>query len=497
MTTLRQAAVDARAGLAALQARGARRPRNSGWRRLAVAASAFTLALLIFVHSLHPSPWQAVRAACCVLVGGLLSVGLGSLAHWLTDHTAGRSVWMKLAAPILLSVLVVAVNVVVLARLLFTSDRDVQLVLGSLVFGVTVATVVSLPIIRRVGESIGRMELDARRIATGDYSVRLEENGPTEARELSQLAHWYNLMGANVLDASARQQAAEAERRQVITALSHDLRTPLSTIQIMIEAIADGVVSDPATIRRYHETIQAEADHLTDLIGDLFELARLESGTMQLDREALRIEEAIDGSVQAMRGRAAQAQVALVCRIDGALPSVFVDFDRISRVVGNLLQNAAAHTPAGGVIVVRVRAAVDANGEPTVVVQVIDSGDGIAAEALPHIFAATYRGDSSRPRQIGHAGNRDPRPQAGLGLAIAARIVDAHGGHVWAESPLSPEMRELVAACSPNTRPACEAPGAAVSFSLPAWLDRGPARARETESDQEGEGVAGSAARVD
>jgi signal transduction histidine kinase len=469
--TLRQTVINCRAALAMLWTSCVQAPRIIGWRRLGVTAVAFALALLIFAHSLHPSPWQAVRAACWVALSGLLSIGLGSLAHWLMDHAPTRSVRVKLAVPLLLSILVVSVNVVLLARLLFTSNRDVQLVLGSLLFGMTVALVVSLPIIKRVYEAIARIETDARRIASGEYAFRMAEDEATEAWELAQLAHWYNLMGANILEAAARRASAEAERRQVITALSHDLRTPLSAIQIMIDAIAEGVVTDPATIERYHRTIQLEADHLTDLIGDLVELARLESGTVHLDCGVHRIEDAIADVVQMMQEQAQQRQVYLGYHFDDDVPQVFADYDRILRLLSNLLQNAVGHVRAGGIILIRVTRGTSAEGDPTTLVQVIDTGEGIAADHLPHVFTATYRGETSRTRHKGLADPRHAPPEAGLGLAIAARIVEAHSGHIWAASPLPQELRELVvagggsAAAAPTTP---DMPGTVVSFSLPA-----------------------------
>ncbi len=489
MTTfpLRQVVINCRAALATLWTWRVQAPRSIGWRRLSITAVAFALALLIFVHSLNPSPWQAVRAACWVALSGLLSIGLGSLAHWLMDHAPTRSVKVKLAVPLLLSILVVSVNVVLLARLLFTSSRDVQLVLGSLLFGMTVALVVSLPIIKRVYEAIARIETDARRIASGEYAFRMAEDEATEAWELAQLAHWYNLMGASILEAAARRASAEAERRQVITALSHDLRTPLSAIQIMIDAIAEGVVTDPATIERYHRTIQREADHLTELIGDLFELARLESGTAQLDCDVHRIEDLVDDVVQVMQKQAEQRQVYLAYRIDDDIPHVFADYDRVLRLLSNLLQNAVGHTRAGGIILIRVARGTSAQGDPAVLVHIIDTGEGIAADDLPHVFTATYRGESSRTRHMSLVDPRHAPPEAGLGLAIAARIVQAHGGQIWAASPLPQDMRELAVTCGrgaevPPTLP--ELPGTVVSFSLPARTDREVAVALRLDEDQ-------------
>lgn len=438
---------------------------GSGW--LSVAGVAITLAVLIFVFNLHAVSGMFVRVTCCVVLGALVSVGLAALTLWLTEHTTTRSLWVRLIAPLVLSLLIVSVNVGLLARLLFTSAHDMGLLLAFLTFGVAVAGGVSLLIARRFAEFVSRMASDAQRVATGEYSVRLDEDVSTGARELSQLAHWYNLLIARILDARARQQAAEAVRSQVFTALSHDLRTPLSSIHLMAEAIADGVVTSPATVQRYQQVIQAEVDHLTSLIDDLFELARLESGNLSLEWAFQSIEEVVSEVVGSTRQCAEQAEVRLTCEVVEPVPYVFIDRERICRALDNLVQNAICHTQTGGTVLVRVLTQMAPMGKGAVLVQVIDTGEGIAAQDLPHIFTATYRAEPSRKRQAPLLSQSHQVAEGGLGLAIAARIVEAHGGRIWADSPLSDATREIVVTRTDNTRSSFVSPGTIVSFIVP------------------------------
>src|SRR5262249_31399 len=146
--------------------------------------------------------------------------------------------------------------------------------------------------------------IGARRIASGEYSYRLPERDPSGAEELSQLAVLFNQMAGCVETAFAERQTAEAERRQVIAALSHDLRTPLASIRAMIEALDDGVVSDAETIRRYQRSIRVEASHLGALMDDLFDLARLESGAFHLSRERMPIDDVLSDALESIQSQA-------------------------------------------------------------------------------------------------------------------------------------------------------------------------------------------------
>jgi signal transduction histidine kinase len=215
----------------------------------------------------------------------------------------------------------------------------------------------------------------------------------------------------------------EEARRQLVAAASHDLRTPLASLRLLVESIDDGVATGE-TRDRYLGEIRTHVGVLSDLIDDLFELSRIEAGDISWTMRQVELGELIDEAVAAMRAPAAARGV----RISADLPSAGLiaeaNAEKVQRVLFNLIQNAIRHTPADGSVTVRARP----HGK-TVEVEVDDEGAGIAPADAERVFDAFYRGDASR----GEDG-------AGLGLAISKAIVEAHGGHIWLE-PGAPGTR--------------------------------------------------------
>lgn len=208
----------------------------------------------------------------------------------------------------------------------------------------------------------------------------------------------------------------EAARRQLVAAASHDLRTPLASLRLLVEAIDDEVATGE-TRDRYLREIRTHVGVLSDLIDDLFELSRIEAGDISWTMRQVELGELIDDTVAAMRAPAAERGV----RISAELPTgglvAQANAEKVQRVLFNLIQNAIRHTPADGSVTVRARPA-----GKGVEVEVDDSGEGISAAEGERVFEAFYRGDASR----GEEG-------AGLGLAISKAIVEAHGGRIWLE----------------------------------------------------------------
>ena len=165
---------------------------------------------------------------------------------------------------------------------MFITVTDGQLLLVFLLFGVSLALAMAYSIAHEMSQSISRIEEGARRIAGGDYGFQLDAAETRGADEIARLASWFNQMAASVRQAFLQRQRADAERRQVITAVSHDLRTPVASVRAMIEAIDDGVVSDPETVRHYQRAIRAEMRRLSLLMDDLFDLSQLEARTLVL-----------------------------------------------------------------------------------------------------------------------------------------------------------------------------------------------------------------------
>jgi signal transduction histidine kinase len=443
-------------------------------RWLSMMALIFALAVPMIVLRLHPSLSDITRLALCLILSGATSVVLAAVAGWFAGLGRPESVGTRVGTLILMGVLVISVNVVLLARLLFASSRDMQLLLTFVAFGIAVALAVTSPIARRISYALGRLELGAGRIAAGEHTFRIAEDPASGAQELEHLASAINQMADGIQQASAQQQVAEAHRRQTITAVSHDLRTPVSAIQAMVEAIADGVVSDPATVRRYHETLRAEVDRLSTLLDELFELTRLESGAVELDCDRTCIGEIAVDAVEAARERAERTGIHLTAQIEDPLPDVCIDGGKIHRAMNVLLDNALRYTPPGGSIIVHVAPQPRAGQQPAVLVQVIDTGRGIAPQDLAHVFEPTYRAERSRARQITTLGATGVGSEVGLGLTLAAYVLRAHGGQIWVDSPLPPAARAFVALADEPSDPLVAlvvpdgVPGTMVSFTLPA-----------------------------
>jgi signal transduction histidine kinase len=215
-------------------------------------------------------------------------------------------------------------------------------------------------------------------------------------------------------DRSRRQ--IEAARRQLVAAASHDLRTPLASLRLLVESIDDGVATGE-TRDRYLAEIRTHVAVLSDLIDDLFELSRIEAGDISWTMRQVELGELIDDTVAAMRAPAEERGVRIAAELPPGGVLAQANAEKVQRVLFNLIQNAIRHTPADGSVTVRARPAADG-----VEIEVADEGDGIAPDDGDRVFEAFYRGDAAR----GEDG-------AGLGLAISRAIIEAHGGRIWLE----------------------------------------------------------------
>jgi signal transduction histidine kinase len=231
-------------------------------------------------------------------------------------------------------------------------------------------------------------------------------------------------VGAAALAAglAVRQSMEERMRRQVedarrglVAAASHDLRTPLASLRLLVEAIDDGVAGEDRD--RYLREIRTHVAVLSDLIDDLFELSRIEAGDISWTMRRVELGELIGDTVAAFRTSAEERGVHLAAELPREKVVAEADAEKVQRVLFNLIQNAIRHTPADGSVTVRAK-----GGPGGVEVEVADSGEGIPSGEGERVFEAFYRGDSSR--------NEDG---AGLGLAISRAIVEAHGGRIWLE----------------------------------------------------------------
>lgn len=215
----------------------------------------------------------------------------------------------------------------------------------------------------------------------------------------------------------------EEARRQLVAAASHDLRTPLASLRLLVESIDDGVVTGE-TRDRYLGEIRTHVAVLSDLVDDLFELSRIEAGDISWTMRQVELGDLIGDTVAAMRAPAEARGVKIAAELPPGHVVAQANAEKVQRVLFNLIQNAIRHTPADGSVTVRAR-----TDGGDVEVEVADDGEGIPAGDGERVFEAFYRGDAAR----GEDG-------AGLGLAISRAIVEAHGGKIWLE-PGSPGTR--------------------------------------------------------
>jgi signal transduction histidine kinase len=211
------------------------------------------------------------------------------------------------------------------------------------------------------------------------------------------------------------QRQVEEARRGLVAAASHDLRTPLASLRLLVEAIDDGIAGEDRD--RYLAEIGTHVAVLSDLIDDLFELSRIEAGDISWTLRQVELGELIGDTVAAFRTSAEERGVHLAAELPTEKVLAEADAEKVQRVLFNLIQNAIRHTPADGSVTVRAK-----GGPGGVEVEVADSGEGIPVEESERVFETFYRGEGSR--------NEDG---AGLGLAISRAIVEAHGGRIWLE----------------------------------------------------------------
>ncbi len=210
----------------------------------------------------------------------------------------------------------------------------------------------------------------------------------------------------------------ETIRREFVSNISHELRTPLASLRALVDTLRDGALEDPPAALHFLDRMDAEVDALTQMVRELQELSRIESGQVPMVLAPVSVAEVVVPTVERLRPQAERAGLTLEIALPEGLPLIWADTERLSQAITNIVHNAIKYTPEGGRI--RVSAA---HSDGRVVIAVSDTGQGIPPEALTRIFERFYRADPSR------AGRG-----TGLGLAIAKHIVQAHGGEIWAES---------------------------------------------------------------
>jgi signal transduction histidine kinase len=372
----------------------------------AAVAAALVFAIVAPVYGGHDALLTAALVAA-VSAGGL------AVAHAVAAQRRGWSLRRRFAIAIVTAVAVVIATVLAGAELMFVSDHD-ALVIAAIVLA---AAVVALRAARvtsaQVVDEVGQIRDALRAVGEGSRSARVDA---VAAAELAELAAAATVMTEQLAQEEARRDAAESARRNLVAAVSHDLRTPMTALRLLTEAIEDDIV-DEATRRRYLATMRTHLAALGALTDDLFELSRLEAGDLEWSIQRVALRDLVDEAVDAMRVEAAAKGVAVHAELPSTLGFARADPERLQRVLFNLIQNAIRHTPADGSVTVRASDA----GE-WVEIEVADTGEGIPAAQRDVVFDPFVRGDDARSGD-----------GAGLGLAISRAIVEGHGGRIWVD----------------------------------------------------------------
>jgi signal transduction histidine kinase len=345
----------------------------------------------------------------------LVAITLTAVATALAAPRLARaSFGVRLVSIAAFATLVGFANLTVLSLMMLVDAHATTVIAVLLVYSTAAAVGAGLATARETSDALASVGETAKRIAAGDLEARA---GPVGGgSEIESLAQALDEMAERLSSSLDREREAEAQRRHLVTAVSHDLRTPLSGLRAMVEAIEDGVVNEPATIRRYLGEMGSSVDSLVALVDDLFELVQLDAGAIQAETERARVEEVVGSALAACGAQASTKGLAVRAQIDGA--AEIPCSPRLTRVVQNLLQNAIRHTPSDGTVVIEA-----SHRGRELELAVRDSGDGIDGAVLDRVFEPFWRGDSARAGE-----------GSGLGLALAKRIVEGLGGSIAVES---------------------------------------------------------------
>ncbi len=397
---------------------------RDGWRTLALVAAVAaagalgTLAVGALVGMGTPDLTDLLVS---LLAAAVVTVVAAFVARPLLSRASMRQRFVALP---LVAAGVALANLVVLSGRMFVSHHDAVALSVLLCYSAAAGVGAALVLARSSSGALGRLGDTARRLGDGDLSARA---GALDAGlELDALGHTLDEMAQRLQNAQTREREVESMRRDLITTVSHDLRTPLASLRAMVEAIDEGVVRDPPSMERYAHEMRRSVTQLSDMVDDLFELAQLDAGAIETETRRARLDDIVTSAVAAVEPAAEAKGLALLTDLGGADDAACSP--RLVRVLQNLLANAVRHTPADGTV--RLTAA--RRGD-RLQVTVEDDGEGIAPEDLARVFEPFFRADPARSG----AG-------AGLGLALAKRIVEALGGRIVAESAASEGSRFAV-----------------------------------------------------
>jgi signal transduction histidine kinase len=372
---------------------------------VAVLGSLATSALL----GMHASETAHIAA---LLAPAAVATVLAAVAAPRLLSKASASTRMVAAAVV--AIVVALANLAALALDMIVEGHDAKALLILLVYSLGAGLTVAVALARASAPAFARVGKTVEALGEGDLSARVGQLGA--GPEMEALARTLDEMAERLEHVRERERQIEAMRKDLITAVSHDLRTPLASLRAMVEAVDDAVVTDPPTLRWYAAEMRRGVGQLSAMVDDLFELSQIEAGAIEIETRRVRLDEIVRSAVTAVEPNASGKGLAL--RTDLGAAADTPCSPRMKRVLQNLLMNAVRHTPSDGSVWVLAKRDSD-----RIEISVEDSGDGLSEADLGRIFEPFYRGDPARSG-----------PGAGLGLALSKRIVEGVGGRISAEA---------------------------------------------------------------
>lgn len=330
-----------------------------------------------------------------------------------------RSIFWTMSIIVLVTVGLVIVNIWTLTQLMFISSAYLGIMSTVLIFVGVSALSFGYFTTRAMTDRLRTLSKGAQQLARGNLSTRLHSYGNDE---IAQLTDAFNAMAHDLEAVDEEKRKLEQTRRNLVAWVSHDLRTPMTSMRVMLEALADGIITDTETRERYIQQSLGEISNLDQLIDNLFELAQLDIKDIHLDYATVSLNELLSDVVGALLPKAERKHISIVCTVASDADVVTIAPDKIQRVLSNLVDNAIKYTPPSEhirILTHKIPLGIE--------VSVTNTGVHLPADQLARLFDSFYRGDSSRQQTDGERG-------AGLGLAIARGFVQAHGGTIHAAS---------------------------------------------------------------
>ncbi len=333
-----------------------------------------------------------------------------------------RSLGYALFAAYAIGAGIILLTVLVTTRLMFISVHDATLAVVLVVYATLLTLTFGYFVAQNLSNGITGIADAARKVQQGDLNAIAPYTGRDE---IARLAQAFNSMTERLRHVRDQETRLDQARRDLIAGVSHDLRTPLTSVRVRAEALSDGVVVDPENVALYLGAIRKDTEAMSHLIDDLFEMASIDAGGVSLNLEDVSLSDLISDTIESSKVVAEQRGITLNGSVESNVGMVRISPQHIQRALNNLVSNALTHTPAGGNV--SVSATRDQN---STLVSVQDTGAGILPEDLSHVFERFYRGQTSRSRAKESSGSQG----MGLGLFIARSLIEAHGGKMGIES---------------------------------------------------------------